>query len=55
MTERSPSNPHASVDTSTEVNAAVLLIGDEILSVRTKEANAGYIAYFLTAAGIRLK
>ena len=55
MTERSPSNPPASIDTSTEVTAAVLVIGDEILSGRTKEANAGYIADVLTAAGIRLK
>ncbi len=38
-----------------EVTAAVLVIGDEILSGRTKEANAGYIADVLTAAGIRLK
>jgi molybdenum cofactor synthesis domain-containing protein len=35
--------------------AAVLLIGDEILSGRTKDKNLGYIADFLTAAGIDLK
>lgn len=38
-----------------EVSAAVLVIGDEILSGRTKEANAGYIAEMMTASGIRLK
>jgi len=35
--------------------AAVLLIGDEILSGRTKDRNLGYIADFLTALGIDLK
>src|SRR3954465_7675768 len=35
--------------------AAVLLIGDEILSGRTKDKNLGYIADFLTALGIDLK
>jgi len=40
---------------SEDVSAAVLVIGDEILSGRTKEANAGYIAEVLTAAGIRLR
>ncbi len=35
--------------------AAVLLIGDEILSGRTKDKNLGYIADFLTARGIDLK
>jgi molybdenum cofactor synthesis domain-containing protein len=35
--------------------AAVLLIGDEILSGRTKDKNLGFIADFLTAAGIDLK
>ena len=36
-------------------SAAVLLIGDEILSGRTKDKNLGYIADFLTALGIDLK
>jgi molybdenum cofactor synthesis domain-containing protein len=41
---------------STEfVSAAVLVIGDEILSGRTKDKNIGYIADFLTAIGIDLK
>lgn len=35
--------------------AAVLLIGDEILSGRTKDRNLGFIADFLTARGIDLK
>jgi molybdenum cofactor synthesis domain-containing protein len=35
--------------------AGLLLIGDEILSGRTKDKNLGYIADFLTALGIDLK
>jgi molybdenum cofactor synthesis domain-containing protein len=38
-----------------EVTAAVLVIGDEILSGRTKDRNIGYIADHLTRVGIRLK
>jgi len=38
-----------------EVTAAVLVIGDEILSGRTKDKNIGYIAEYLTALGIDLK
>lgn len=41
--------------TDTIPTAAVLLIGDEILSGRTKDKNLGYIADFLTALGIDLK
>ena len=37
------------------VTAAVLVIGDEILSGRTKDKNIGYIAEFLTDIGIDLK
>jgi molybdenum cofactor synthesis domain-containing protein len=37
------------------VTAAVLVIGDEILSGRTKDKNIGYIAEYLTALGIDLK
>jgi molybdenum cofactor synthesis domain-containing protein len=37
------------------VTAAVLVIGDEILSGRTKDKNIGFIAEFLTAIGIDLK
>ena len=37
------------------VTAAILVIGDEILSGRTKDKNIGYIAEFLTNIGIDLK
>jgi molybdenum cofactor synthesis domain-containing protein len=37
------------------VTAAVLVIGDEILSGRTKDKNIGYIAEYLTNMGIDLK
>src|SRR5512146_2679820 len=37
------------------VTASVLVIGDEILSGRTKDKNIGYIADYLTAIGIDLK
>src|SRR5262249_28698583 len=36
------------------VTAALLVIGDEILSGRTKDRNVGYIAEYLTALGIDL-
>jgi molybdenum cofactor synthesis domain-containing protein len=39
----------------TIVTAAVLVIGDEILSGRTKDKNIGYIAEYLGALGIDLK
>jgi len=37
------------------VSAAVLVIGDEILSGRTQDTNTAYIARFLAALGIDLK
>ncbi len=37
------------------VTAGILVIGDEILSGRTKDKNIGYIADYLTAIGIDLK
>lgn len=37
------------------VTAAVLVIGDEILSGRTKDKNSGYIAEYCTAIGIDVK
>src|ERR671910_2883000 len=40
--------------TADPVTAAVLVIGDEILSGRTKDKNIGYIAEYLTAVGIDL-
>lgn len=41
--------------TATLVTAAVLVIGDEILSGRTKDRNIGHIADVLTAVGIQLR
>jgi|SRR5579871_2604101 len=43
------------MDQSTTVTAAVLLIGDEILSGRTKDRNLGYIAEYLTKIGVDVK
>ena len=37
------------------VTAAILVIGDEILSGRTKDKNIGYLAEYLTAVGIDLR
>jgi molybdenum cofactor synthesis domain-containing protein len=37
------------------VTAALLVIGDEILSGRTKDKNIGFVAEYLTAIGIDLK
>ena len=37
------------------ISAAILVIGDEILSGRTKDKNIGYIAEYLTAIGIDLR
>jgi len=39
----------------TVVTAALIVIGDEILSGRTKDKNIGYLAEYLTAIGIRLE
>ncbi|WP_373504275.1 competence/damage-inducible protein A [Aestuariivirga sp.] len=41
--------------TAPQPTAAVLLIGDEILSGRTKDKNLGFLADYLTAIGIDLK
>lgn len=48
MTDASPDTTPATV------TAAMLIIGNEILSGRTKDKNVGYIAEELTAMGIRL-
>ncbi len=40
---------------TTAITAAILVIGDEILSGRTKDKNIGYIAEYLTNIGIDLK
>src|SRR6202158_3272998 len=48
---------HAMNDTSATpaiVTAGLLVIGDEILSGRTKDKNIGFIAEYLTALGIDL-
>ena len=37
------------------VTAAIIVIGDEILSGRTKDQNIGYIAEHMTAIGIQVK
>src|SRR5438445_13391802 len=37
------------------VSAGILVIGDEILSGRTKDKNIGFIAEYLTNIGIDLK
>jgi len=36
------------------ITAALLVIGDKILSGRTKDQNIGYIAQYLTALGMDL-
>jgi molybdenum cofactor synthesis domain-containing protein len=45
----------AAPNASAIITAAVLVIGDEILSGRTKDKNIGYIAEYLTGLGIDLK
>lgn len=40
---------------ATGVTAALLVIGDEILSGRTKDKNIGYVAEYLTGLGIDLR
>jgi molybdenum cofactor synthesis domain-containing protein len=42
-------------ETASIVTAGLLVIGDEILSGRTKDKNIGYIAEYLTAVGIDLR
>src|SRR5258707_4738861 len=44
----------SSSKTKDVITAALLVIGDEILSGRTKDKNIGYIAEYLTAVGIDL-
>jgi molybdenum cofactor synthesis domain-containing protein len=47
--------PMNEADNDTPVSAAILVIGDEILSGRTKDKNIGYIAEYLTAIGVDLR
>jgi molybdenum cofactor synthesis domain-containing protein len=42
-------------NTQTTVTAAILVIGDEILSGRTKDKNIGYITEYLAGAGIETR
>jgi molybdenum cofactor synthesis domain-containing protein len=46
---------NATNEASEIVTAGLLVIGDEILSGRTKDKNIGYIAEYLTALGVDLK
>ena len=46
---------HESAPGKNIVTAALCVIGDEILSGRTKDKNIGYIADYLTSIGIQLK
>ncbi|MFM9974792.1 MAG: competence/damage-inducible protein A [Beijerinckiaceae bacterium] len=50
MSEQAHSKP-----ITPSITAAILVIGDEILSGRTKDKNIGYIAEYLTRIGIDLK
>ena len=43
------------MDKPTTVTAAVLMIGDEILSGRTKDRNLGYIAEYLAKIGVDVR
>jgi molybdenum cofactor synthesis domain-containing protein len=47
--------PNSKADNDAPVTAAILVIGDEILSGRTKDKNIGYIAKYLTAIGVDLR
>jgi molybdenum cofactor synthesis domain-containing protein len=49
------SNGAEATDKSEVVTAGLLVIGDEILSGRTKDKNIGFVAEYLTAIGIDLK
>src|SRR5271155_4319527 len=43
------------MDEPTIVTAAVLVIGDEILSGRTKDRNLGYVAEYLAKIGVDVR
>jgi molybdenum cofactor synthesis domain-containing protein len=43
------------METNAQITAAMLVIGDEILSGRTKDRNIGYLADIMTTLGIDLK
>ena len=48
-------NDQSNQDTGRIYTAALVIIGDEILSGRTQDANAAYLAKWLGVQGIRLK
>ncbi len=50
-----PADPHAAPAAERVWTAALLIIGDEILSGRTQDANLAYLAKWLGVQGIRLK
>ncbi len=54
--DETESETESKIETESEiVTAGLLVIGDEILSGRTKDKNIGFIAEYLTAIGIDLK
>ncbi|RAI43881.1 competence/damage-inducible protein A [Rhodoplanes roseus] len=55
MNEKTLDSAAAGAASVEVVTAAVLVIGDEILSGRTKDKNIGYIAEYLTTIGIDTK
>jgi molybdenum cofactor synthesis domain-containing protein len=55
MTDTSKPSAGPAGDRAAIVTAGLLVIGDEILSGRTKDKNIGYIAEYLTTIGIDLK
>jgi molybdenum cofactor synthesis domain-containing protein len=54
MTKQDSSDPENDAAQDQVATAAVLAIGDELLSGRTKDKNIGFIAEFLTKMGIDL-
>jgi molybdenum cofactor synthesis domain-containing protein len=53
--QTTPAGDPKQVSADGEVTAGLLVIGDEILSGRTKDRNIGYLAEHLTRVGIRLR
>lgn len=49
------SNQNENGGTPSVVTAAILVIGDEILSGRTKDKNIGYISEFMTGIGVDIR
>ncbi|MBI5112062.1 MAG: competence/damage-inducible protein A [Rhodovulum sp.] len=55
MNENTSVSATAAASATPIVTAGLLVIGDEILSGRTKDKNIGYLAEYLTAIGIDLR